>query len=192
MLNRLVTSACETFVSSPLDKDGGKDAQTEKNPSPSTSRPNSILDNGLPNSWKADLRADDTHHRKIISQDQILSHSHGSLMNPLQVGKGELHGRNRLKYQSDGAVNSSGYQILQDKDDRMQAYVTLIPAGRDGTSRSSAVSEDGMDMHVTNELESSLSEPDLHRGTVYTNLMGLYRCFVCIWHLFSLCVHVLD
>lgn len=208
-LNRLVTSACETFVSAPLKEGGDQETSplrggTPSSLSPSSSRPgSSMLDNGSRDSWDMDRHANDlaqivdtvSHHARVIAshahqrnsvpQGHTHSRSHGNLVELQEVDEDELRRKDHLKYPSDYAVDSTYYQLLQDKNQAYRALRTLAHAGKEVKTRGCVVREED---RVANDLESSLSEPDLHRGmhmcTRCVTLMSLQTgTHVCMYYI---------
>ena len=193
-MNRLVTSACETFVSATL-KDGGREttpSPEEAPPSPHSSHSGSSL-NGMVSHWNekmmcifvclaelngvAEAEVDlntlvDTvkRHAQIASRayakrktfQKSLTHPHsrsyGNLMDLDEGVEDEMSRKDKLKFPSDCAVDSPYYQMLENKEDAMRALRGLIRAGKE------AGGAGGKGGGAKSELESSLSEPDLHKG----------------------------
>lgn len=103
------------------------------------------------------------------------SRSYGNLMDLDEGVEDEMSRKDKLKFPSDCAVDSPYYQMLGNKEDAMQALRGLIRAGKEvgGVRRKAGEGK--------NELESSLSEPDLHRGKFEVIYMqGNSSCF-CVY-----------
>ncbi len=99
------------------------------------------------------------------------SRSYGNLMDLEEGAEDEMVRKDRLKFPSDHTIDSAYYQLLGNKEDTVRALRGLIRSGRYvGKKGSVVVREDEGEesRRVKGELESSLSEPDLHRGKCET------------------------
>lgn len=171
-MNRLVTSACETFVSAPL-KDGGKEVSPEggtpNSTSPSlSSRPGSGLNGDLSQmvsavTRRAEAIANQAYARRKKFQKSMThphSRSYGNLIELQEDEEDEMVRKDRLKFPSDCAIDSTYCQLLENKEEALHALRRLVRASRE-VERSPRHEEGPV---VSGDLESSLSEPDLHRG----------------------------
>ena len=178
-----MTSACETFVSAPINQEDQSSvprrAATPSSFSPASSpRRSSILDARASGSWDLDHHGDDltqiveevnrqarvmasqTHRRKSGSKKHTHSRSHSNLVD-LQNEEDRVE-NDKLKYPSDCAVDSTYYQMLQDKDQTLRALQRLVHLSNDDTTpRNSHEITVG---RLPADLETSLSEPDLHKS----------------------------
>ena len=94
------------------------------------------------------------------------SRSYGNLMDLEEGAEDEMVRKDRLKFPSDYAVDSAYYQLLGNKEDAMRTLRGLLRAGREmgGAGGKAGGVVNGESHEEKGELESSLSEPDLHRG----------------------------
>lgn len=168
-LNRLVTSACETFVSLPLiedcqDSDGNNSDDAPISVSPAPGRPvssPSFHGNDLTHlvqkvSQQAHVIASRASaHRRQFRQSMTHSHSHshGNLME-LREGEEDEARKEQLKFPSDFTIDSTYCGMLEDKAAAMEALRGLVKVGQG--ARVARLGEE-----LKSELESSLSEPDL-------------------------------
>jgi len=180
-----VTSACETFVSAPIGIEDQNGCSPEKNRatppslSPSSS-PRTSLSTG---SWdlgshgdnlahlvdevnrQARVLASQTHRRKSGSRGHTHSRSHGNLVDLQSEEDGEELGvKEKLKYPSDCAIDSTYYQMLQDKDQVLKELQHMVRYSQDDTTPRNSHGITLDHAPVTGELETSLSEPDLHKS----------------------------
>lgn len=89
------------------------------------------------------------------------SRSHGNLMELLEGDEDEVLRRDRLKFPSDFALDSTYHEMLGNREDALRALRGMIRASRE-VERRGVVGGEGR----KEDLEASLSEPDLHRGTI--------------------------
>ncbi len=167
--------------------DPGKVGGAHASPSPSSSSPlatSPLLDGRSTDSWDVDSPGDDlaqlveqvnrearvlasqTHRRKSCPRGHTHSRSHGNLVD-LQDEEEDLVKRDKLKYPSDCAMDTTYYQMLQDKDKTLKALHRLTHHSQeDATPRNSHGIT--MDSVVATDLETSFSEPNLHQSEGHT------------------------
>ena len=128
---------------------------------------------------RAKVIASRAHARKKFRKSMTQGHSrsHGNLMELLEEAEeDELIRKERLRYPSDFSIDSTYYEILHNKEKTLRGLRELIRAGK-AVEKGHGTREGEED--VKNDLELSLSEPDLHRG-VWVLDTGA-RGFVLYW-----------
>ena len=108
--------------------------------------------------------------RKVFHKSMTHPHSrsHGNLVELEEGDEDEFHRKNRLKFPSDYAIDTSDadyYQLLGNKEEVMRTLRGLARSGcKVGKNKRDVAGGGEADGEVKGDLESSLSEPDLHRG----------------------------
>ena len=93
------------------------------------------------------------------------SRSYGNLIELAEGEEDDMLRRDRLKFPSDCTIDSAYYELLDKKGDVVHALRELIKAGKEvGGAKKGGMVRHEESMEEKGELESSLSEPDLHRG----------------------------
>ena len=89
------------------------------------------------------------------------SRSHGNLVELLEGDEDEMLRKDRLKFPSDFNIDSTFHEMLQNREEALKAIRVLARASKEAQRSGGVVRSEDVER---GELETSLSEPDLHRG----------------------------